>query len=99
MKIIDGDYTLSVDSRWNMDLIEVKRRRRRSLIRRRYVETMIVADDTMFKSFGGNEIELRSYLLSMMAIVCIYLCRSVFFLAYIFYQHSPPIPGIRAFIV
>ena len=47
----------------------MKRRRRRSLIRRRFVETMIVADETMFKAFGGNEIELRSYLLSMMAIV------------------------------
>ena len=70
MKIVDQDFVLSVDARWNLDLIEVKKRRRRSLIRRRFVETMIVADETMFKAFGGNEIELRSYLLSMMAIVC-----------------------------
>lgn len=32
---------------------------------------MIVADESMYKAFGEQEIELRSYLLSMMAIVSI----------------------------
>ena len=69
VKTVDHDYNLSVDKHGNLDLIEVKRRKRRSFIRRRYVETMIVADETMYKAFDGQEIELRSYLLSMMAIV------------------------------
>ncbi len=33
------------------------------------METMIVADASMFKAFGGKEIELRSYLLSVMSVV------------------------------
>lgn len=60
---------MEVDSTGSVDLVEVKTRHRRSFVRKRYVETMIVADETMYKAFGGDEIELRSYLLSLMAIV------------------------------
>eukprot|EP00794_Sanderia_malayensis_P005938 gene5938-6628_t len=52
-----------------LDLVRVNSRRRRSISRKRYVETMVVADASMFKAFDANEIELRSYLLSLMSIV------------------------------
>ena len=71
MKKPSHEYTFSVNQNGSFDLVEVKSRRRRSFVRRRYIEAMIVADESMYKAFGEQEIELRSYLLSMMAIVSI----------------------------
>uniref|UniRef100_T2M4C5 A disintegrin and metalloproteinase with thrombospondin motifs 9 n=1 Tax=Hydra vulgaris TaxID=6087 RepID=T2M4C5_HYDVU len=45
------------------------RRVRRAFSQKHYIETMIVADQTMFEFYGENEKELRNYLLSVMAIV------------------------------
>ena len=64
-------YAFSLRQNGAFDLVEVKSRKRRSFVRRRYIEAMIVADESMYKAFGEQEIELRSYLLSMMAIVSI----------------------------
>ncbi|XP_065066559.1 A disintegrin and metalloproteinase with thrombospondin motifs 9-like [Rhopilema esculentum] len=68
-KRLDHNYDLRIDQSGELDVVQINRRQRRSIVRRRYVETLIVADDSMYKAFGKREIELRSYLLSMMAIV------------------------------
>ena len=68
-KRLDHNYDLRIDQTGELDLVQINRRQRRSIVRRRYVETLIVADDSMYDAFGEREIELRSYLLSMMAIV------------------------------
>ena len=68
---LNHKYAFSLSQNGAFDLVEVKSRKRRSFVRRRYIEAMIVADESMYKAFGEQEIELRSYLLSMMAIVSI----------------------------
>lgn len=72
---VNHDYKMQVEpATGNVGITQAKKRNKRSVIRQRFVETMIVADETMYKAFGGNEIELRSYLLSMMAIVSLSCC-------------------------
>ena len=53
-------------------VVPKKQRVRRAFSQKRFIETMIVADQSMFEFYGQNEIELRNYLLSVMAIVCVF---------------------------
>lgn len=53
----------------DIQLVPVTSRQRRALSVRRYIETMIVADESMYIHYGKKEVELRRYLLSIMAIV------------------------------
>ena len=69
------DYKMVVNASGAVELVNVRRdghsRVRRGLSVKRYIETMVVTDESMYEFYGRNEIELRRYILSVMAIVSI----------------------------
>ena len=67
------DYKMVVNASGEVELVNMKYRHsrmRRAMSVKRYIETMVVTDESMFEFYGRNEIELRRYILSVMAIVC-----------------------------
>lgn len=67
-KLFHG-YEFSIEAGGEVKLSSQNIRKRRSLSLRRYVELMVVADESMFEFYDRKEIELRRYVLSVMAIV------------------------------
>ena len=67
-----NDYKFDYDDTGNLRLSYDWRSRgrvRRSLSVKRYVVTLVVADESMFNYYGRKEETLQRYLLSIMAIV------------------------------
>lgn len=67
-KLFHG-YEFSIEEGGEVRLTSLNIRKRRSSSLRRYVELMVVADESMFEFYDRKEIELRRYVLSVMAIV------------------------------
>ena len=53
------DYKLEFSTTGTLQAIPTRRRERRALSVKRYMETMVVADESMFEYYGKKEIELR----------------------------------------
>ena len=67
---IPNRFNFEYDSDGNLRLtLDHRSRSRRSLSVRRYIETLLVADESMFNYYGRREDTLQRYLLSIMAIV------------------------------
>ena len=66
---IPHGFKFDYDSMGNLLLKRETKRVRRALSVKRYIETMLVADESMFEYYGRKEDDLRQYLLSIMAIV------------------------------
>ena len=90
------DYKMVVNASGAVELVNVRRdehsRVRRGLSVKRYIETMVVTDESMYEFYGRNEIELRRYILSVMAIVSVsFTFLSIYFvpqrnIRYIYYS-------------
>ena len=63
------NFKLHLTSNKSVELLKVNSRRRRSISERRYIEVMVVADEEMYEFYGAKEVELRRYMLSVMAVV------------------------------
>uniref|UniRef100_A0A7M5V8I3 A disintegrin and metalloproteinase with thrombospondin motifs 9 n=2 Tax=Clytia hemisphaerica TaxID=252671 RepID=A0A7M5V8I3_9CNID len=69
---LPNEYKFSYDTDGNLRLSldhHGRSRARRSLSVKRHIETLLVADETMFEYYGRKEETLQRYLLSIMAIV------------------------------
>jgi hypothetical protein len=62
-------YTLKYGNNHTIQAVKSKKRRRRSYVQRRYIETMVVADQDMYEFYGRKEVDIRKYLLQVMAVV------------------------------
>ena len=79
---IPNRFKFEYDSDGNLRLtLDHRSRSRRSLSVRRYIETLLVADESMFNYYGKSEGTLQRYLLSIMAIVSVMLFLKKTFLA------------------
>ena len=107
------DYKMVVNASGAVELVNVRRdghsRVRRGLSVKRYIETMVVTDESMYEFYGRNEIELRRYILSVMAIVSISFLfflpcitnRQPLFISIVFWNNQqvdwPHFPGIAVY--